>query len=48
MNLKADDGSLQNIKAFITNSEKNLEVKTIDSEVNIPPKSIVTITTNLN
>lgn len=48
LNLKAGDESLQNIKAFITSSEKNLEVKTIDSEVNIPPKSIVTITTNLN
>jgi len=46
VNLQQDDESLVNLKAFITSSEKDLEVKTVDSELSIPPKAIVTITTN--
>lgn len=46
VNLKEANGTLETLNAFITSSAKDLEVETVNSEVKIPSKSIVTITTN--
>lgn len=46
VNLQESGSSLRNMQAYITSSEKDLEPASVDSEVKIPPRSIVTITAN--
>lgn len=46
VNLREGNETSENLKAFITSSDRNLEVKTVDAKVSIPPKAIVTLIKN--